>query len=323
MLKYLSKMTMDILPSVVATILGAYIVNHYIATKPGTGTEAPVAAVAAPAEPKKADAAAIDTGNLPAAGVRAKGISEKAIFEKSSEKVQEKAREKAEDKQVEKAAEKRAEKAVEKSAEKPAVAEKTPEPETETASISADTRRRASAPHEKPLRVIPLTAAAQPAAPVTAPATLEAAVTPDDHRDANDLARAAIERLRGGSETAPRVQETVRLPEAAPRTTASIPQTPVPPATAIQVPGVRPLPPPISVSTPPADSLGPVQTQPAPMTARADDPRRPIPPADIPSAAPVDLHAGAVDEPARPHHTNVAEDMLLAAKSVFHSVIPQ
>lgn len=317
MLKYLSKMTMDILPSVVATILGAYIVNHYIATKPGT--EPPVAAVAAPAEPKKADAAAIDTGNLPAAGVRAKGISEKAIFEKSSEK----AREKAEDKQVEKAAEKRAEKAVEKSAEKPAVAEKPPEPETETASISADTRRRASAPHEKPLRVIPLTAAAQPAAPVTAPATLEAAVTPDDHRDANDLARAAIERLRGGSETAPRVQETVRLPEGAPRTTASIPQTPVPPATAIQVPGVRPLPPPISVSTPPADSLGPVQTQPAPMTARADDPRRPIPPADIPSAAPVDLHAGALDEPARPHHTNVAEDMLLAAKSVFHSVIPQ
>jgi transposase len=59
------------------------------------------------------------------------------------------------------------------------------------------------------------------------------------------------------------------------------------------------------------------------MTARADDPRRPIPPADIPSAAPVDLHAGALDEPARPHHTNVAEDMLLAAKSVFHSVIPQ
>ena len=35
MLKYVSKIAMDILPSVVATIVGAYIVNHYIATKPG------------------------------------------------------------------------------------------------------------------------------------------------------------------------------------------------------------------------------------------------------------------------------------------------
>ena len=34
MLKYLSKFTMDILPSVVATIIGAYIVNHYINAKP-------------------------------------------------------------------------------------------------------------------------------------------------------------------------------------------------------------------------------------------------------------------------------------------------
>ena len=42
MLKYVSKFTMDILPSVVATIIGAYIVNHYIATKPAT--DAPVAA---------------------------------------------------------------------------------------------------------------------------------------------------------------------------------------------------------------------------------------------------------------------------------------
>ena len=35
MLKYVSKFTMDILPSVVATIVGAYIVNHYIVAKPG------------------------------------------------------------------------------------------------------------------------------------------------------------------------------------------------------------------------------------------------------------------------------------------------
>jgi hypothetical protein len=312
MLKYLSKITMDILPSVVATIIGAYIVNHYIATKPVTG--APVAAAASTTEPKKVDAAAVDVGNIPAAGVRAKGISEKAIFEKAT---------------ADKPQEKQPEKQAAKPAEKPALAEKSPEksleqPEdrsAETASISADTHRRPAAARERTaVRVIPLTAAAQPAvqpaasvAVPSAPApTVEAAITPEEHRDANDLARAAIERLRGSNEGAPRAQETVRVPDAAART-ASVPQAPV-----SQTSAIRPLPPPIMVSTPPADSFGPApaSTQPYPATARVDDPRRPIPPADIPPPAPVDLRT---DKP----HTNVAEDMLLAAKSVFHSVIPQ
>jgi hypothetical protein len=308
MLKYLSKITMDILPSVVATIIGAYIVNHYIATKPVT--DAPVAAAVSTSEPKKVDAAAVDAGNMPTAGVRAKGISLKAIFEKST---------------ADKPQEKQAEKQAEKPAEKPVVAEKTPEksleqPEdrpAETASISADTHRRPAAPREKTaVRVIPLTAAAQPAAsaampPAPAP-TVEAAITPEEHRDANDLARAAIERLRGSNESAPRAPETVRVPDVAARA-GSAPQVPVPQAAA-----VRPLPPPILVSTPPTDNVGPAtaSTQPNPVTARADDPHRPIPPADIPPPAPVDLRT---DKP----HTNVAEDMLLAAKSVFHSVIPQ
>lgn len=50
MLNYLKKFALDILPSVAATIIGAYIVNHYIATKPGA--EAPVAAAVSPAAPK-------------------------------------------------------------------------------------------------------------------------------------------------------------------------------------------------------------------------------------------------------------------------------
>src|ERR1700738_5410676 len=49
MLKYVSKFTLDILPSVVATIVGAYIVNHYIVARPGAN--APAAAVST-AEPK-------------------------------------------------------------------------------------------------------------------------------------------------------------------------------------------------------------------------------------------------------------------------------
>jgi hypothetical protein len=306
MLKYLSKITTDILPSVAATIIGAYIVNHYITTKPAP--DAPAAAAVSQATPKKVDAAAGDVDNRPAAGVRAKGISEKAVFEKP---VAEKPTEKSAS--AEKSAEKSIEKTLEPSEDKQA----------ETASIPAESRRHP--PHEKTaVRVIPLTATAptvQSAASVTTPptpaSTVEAAIAPDEHRDANDLARAAIQRLRGGSETAPRAQDTIRAPDAGPESHAA--SAPVP-----QVAPVRPLPPPIMVSTPPADSpvAGSSPTPPYSATARADDPRRPIPPADIPTAAPIELHAEPVDASARPH-TNVAEDMLLAAKSVFHAVLPQ
>jgi hypothetical protein len=305
MLKYVSKLTMDILPSVVATIIGAYIVNHYIVTKPGA--DAPVAAAVSSADPKKSDAASTDVANIPAAGVRAKGISLKAIFDKP-----------AAVKPVEKPPEKSAEKSQEPSEDKP----------METASIPTDSKRQPPAPREKTaIRTIPL--AVQPAASVVTPAavpaapapTVEATVTPDDHRDANDLARAAIERLRGSNGSSPRVQETVRTPDA-PRVVPA-PQAPTVQASA---PAIRPLPPPIMVSTPPVDSLGgsgpsPMQSSSA-AAARIDDPRRPIPPADIPAARPLDLNAGSADPAVREHH-NVAEDMLLAAKSVFHAVLPQ
>src|ERR1700739_598204 len=102
MLKIASKFAMDIFPSVIATILGAYIVNHYIVSKPA----APTAAAVSSAAPKKADLRSdskppeksADLGKTPEPGVRAKGISEKSIIDRSA---------------VEKAA-------VEKSAEKPA-----------------------------------------------------------------------------------------------------------------------------------------------------------------------------------------------------------
>ena len=45
MLKLVSKFAMDILPSVIATIIGAYIVNHYINIKPGADASATAAAV--------------------------------------------------------------------------------------------------------------------------------------------------------------------------------------------------------------------------------------------------------------------------------------
>jgi hypothetical protein len=299
--KYLTKFTVDILPSVAATVIGAYIVNHYIVTKPGT--DAPVAAAMSVANPKiapgaaKADVSSAEVGNIPEAGVKAKGISEKAILEKSAA---EKPQEKSQDKSSEKSAE--------KPADKPA----------ETASIPADTRRHPPAPREKAVaKAVP----AQPAAPAVAPVVaavpnpappVETASAPEDRRDANDLARAAIERLRGANEGSARPQEAARIPEA-PRV--------------VLAPAIRPLPPPIMVSTPERETLdstvGSFDSKPPyAAAARNDDPRRPTPPADIPTP-PLDLRAEAAPEAPARGHTNVAEDVLLAAKSVFHAVLPK
>jgi len=303
MLKYVSKFALDILPSVVATIIGAYIVNHYIVTKPGA--DAPVAAAVSTTEPKADAKGAPETAtasetssgvaNIPEPGVKAKGISEKAILEKSA-----------------------AEKPAEKSADKP----------TETASIPVETRRHQ--PREKAIaKSIP--APVQPSAPVSVPVVavpttappappVEAATAPEERRDANDLARAAIERLRGAGDGLPRAQEAARIPDA-----ARVPDQP----RIVSAPPVRPLPPPIMVSTPQAETFdsasGSSQMKPPYAgAARIDDPRRPTPPADIPevSSRPLDLHAEAT-EPSAQEHTTVAEDMLSAAKSVFHAVLPK
>jgi hypothetical protein len=320
MLKYLSKFAMDILPSVLATIIGAYIVNHYIA-KPGADASSKVAAVSA-GEPKKAGTtgdvkpSAISLGNLLQPGVKAKGISEKTMLEQNAAEkpaTAEKPVPAEKPSPVEKPV--TVEKPAEKSAEKPA----------ETASIPVETRRHQPAPHERATAkstaapTAPWTAAASPvAAPNSAPSA-EAAMVPEERRDANELARAAIERLRGASEASPRPHEAARVPDA-PRVVS---------APVASAPAVRPLPPPIMVSTPPAEALdaaGTSQIRPAYPAADISDPRRPTPPADIPQAAPapgpLDLRAETVEPPRKPH-TNVAEDVLLAAKSVLHAVMPK
>jgi hypothetical protein len=124
--------------------------------------------------------------------------------------------------------------------------------------------------------------------------------------DANDLARAAIERLHRASTAS----EPARAPET-PRVIAA--PAPAPPA----APQLQPLPPPIMVSTPPDGK------PPYPPAARPDDPQRPRPPAEIPDPRPpLDLRADAVD--AQPQgRPSVAEDVLSAAKSMFHSVLPK
>jgi hypothetical protein len=288
MLKLASKFALDIFPSVIATIIGAYIVNHYINAKPPAPA---TAAAVSTADPKKVTSRtdskpaekSADLGNALEPGVRAKGISEKAILDKSGT-----------DKSV---TEKPADKA-DKSSETASIPPTTP----------AEQRRHQPAPREKAAaKAAPVAApAAEPvvAAPVTAPPA-EAAATPD----ANDLARAAIERLRGA--------EPTRAPET-PRVVAAPAAVPAAPA-ATAAPSLQPLPPPILVSTPPADSKPPF-----PSAKRADDPLRPTPPADIPdpAGAPLDLRADAtVDAPAK--RPSVADDVLSAAKSMFHSVLPK
>jgi hypothetical protein len=323
--KYLTKFTVDILPSVAATVIGAYIVNHYIVAKPGS--DAPVAAAVSTADPKaEAKGAPVgaksetssDVANIPEAGVKAKGISEKAILDKS-------AAEKPQEKSGEKSGEKAGEKPAEKSADRPAETAAAP---AETR--PAETRRHQPAPREKAVAKA-VQAPAQPAAPtapavvpVVAAAPAEAASAVDERRDANDLARAAIERLRGATDGSARPDAPPRAQDAA-RTSDAPRVVTAPPVSA---PSVRPLPPPIMVSTPAAETFdqtaGSSQARPPyAASARTDDPRRPTPPADIPlSRPPLDLRAEAAEPSAR-EHTSVADDMLSAAKSVFHAVLPK
>ncbi len=115
MLKYASKFFFEkIMPSVVATVAGAYIVNHYVVNKPADAPlAAAVSAVMSPASDKA-------ISNIPEAGVRAKGISEKALAKEQPEKVQ-------------------PEKTAEKPAEKP----------VEAASLPAEPKKHQPAPREK------------------------------------------------------------------------------------------------------------------------------------------------------------------------------
>lgn len=284
--KYLSKFVLEVLPSVVATIIGAYIVNHYI-TKPAA--EVPVAAAVSTVEPKAVDPKTVDpkktdakeaekpsdVASVPDLGAAKKSSTDEAAAEKAS-----------------------VEKGSEKSADKP----------TQTASLPAETRRHQPAIHDRTIaKTAPVPTPAPAVAATSVVAPVEANPLQEDRRDATEMARAAIERLRGSS-AASRAPDAARVQD--PPRIASAP--------------VQPLPPPIMVSTPPSgNTYNPNATASLrPPDARLDDPRRPSPPADIPTASPpMDLHAEATASvPERP---TVAQDVLSAARSVFHAVLPR
>ena len=315
MLKYIAKISMDIFPSVLATIIGAYIVNHYINAKPAA--DAP-AAVTAPAEAGKNGKPA-DVANLPAPGVKAKGISEKNVTDKP---------------------------AAEKAADHPGAESKTST--ADVAPAEAAPRGKPSGREKAVAKSTPAVSAAAPATPVVEANSAPAAAAPAAAPDANDLVRAAIERLRKSPESKAaeakasdtKASETKasdnkssetkapeKTQEPAVREAARTPEAPriIP----VDTSSVRPLPPPITVSTPAAEAYGnggSLQPSP-PYTASIgnENPNRLTPPADIPVpmiAPPLDLRADAGASMPRPK-TNVADDMLSGVKSMFHSVLPK
>ncbi|OSI71781.1 MULTISPECIES: hypothetical protein [Bradyrhizobium] len=315
MLKYIAKISMDIFPSVLATIIGAYIVNHYINAKPAA--DAP-AAVTAPAEAGKNGKPA-DVANLPAPGVKAKGISEKNVTDKP---------------------------AAEKAADHPGAESKTST--ADVAPAEAAPRGKPSGREKAVAKSTPAVSAAAPATPVVEANSAPAAAAPAAAPDANDLVRAAIERLRKSpeskaaeakaSDTKPsdskasdnkssEIKAPEKTQEPAVREAARTPEAPriIP----VDTSSVRPLPPPITVSTPAAEAYGnggSLQPSP-PYTASIgnENPNRLTPPADIPVpmiAPPLDLRADAGASMPRPK-TNVADDMLSGVKSMFHSVLPK
>ena len=165
MLNYLKKFTMDILPSVAATIIGAYIVNHYIVTRPKRPPRRrrlpmPLRARSdrPPVDPKPDPKAAADAkpaekptqvSSLPEAGVKAKGMSERTLIERSAS---------------EKAT------VVEKPQDKPADPKSvdlkpTTDAPAETASIPAEPHRHQVAPRDKTAVRVVLPSPVQPVAP--------------------------------------------------------------------------------------------------------------------------------------------------------------
>jgi hypothetical protein len=315
MLKYIAKISMDIFPSVLATIIGAYIVNHYINAKPAA--DAP-AAVTAPAEAGKNGKPA-DVANLPAPGVKAKGISEKNVTDKT---------------------------AAEKAADHPGAESKTST--ADVAPAEAAPRGKPSAREKAVAKSTPAVSAPAPATPVVEANSAPAAAAPAATPDANDLVRAAIERLRKSPESkaaeakasdtkasetkasdnkSSETKSPEKTQEPAVREAARTPEAPriIP----VDTSSVRPLPPPITVSTPAAEAYGNGgSSQPSPpYTASVgnENPNRLTPPADIPVpmiAPPLDLRADAGASMPRPK-TNVADDMLSGVKSMFHSVLPK
>jgi hypothetical protein len=276
MLKYIFKFLGDILPSVVATCIGAYVVNHYIIAKPDTPPAVQAAKVDDAGKVTKAAELPAVTASLPETA-KSEPLKLKLGADKpSGEKIG-------------------SDKAAEKSADKPV-------------------GRHQITVHDKTATKPVSTASATPE-----PVKDERS---EPSRDPNEVVRAAVERLRASA------------PAEAPRATEVAVRAPEPPR--IQEPRVaapiQALPPALTVAPATTASTAPYAAgalgSPTPLSANAvasaetrdGDARRLTPPADIPESR-ADLSADVGLTPAR--RPSVAEDVLLAAKSMFHAVLPR
>jgi hypothetical protein len=213
MLKYLSKFVLQMLPTISATVIGAYIVSTWINPK-------------TPPEPAKLAARAQD--QKPAQEAPAPATAQPA---------QEAATEAAEAKPAET---------------KPAEAVEAPKAETPKAAKAASGPDKiriipiVRQPAQTAEAPVPSTT---PASTASAPEPTGAA---EERKDANELARAAIQRLRGSTETArtadepakpattpARTQQVRAAPEAAQPPAATV-APPLPPAVSIASPRIAP-----------------------------------------------------------------------------------
>lgn len=281
MLKCASKFFVEkILPSIVATVTAAYIVNHYIVVKPDTPTAAASVAISDKAGDTNSEAK-----------VRPGAISGKESATTPKEKVQ-----------LEKIPS-------EAAAAKPA--------EKRAASLSADTKKHQAPQREKAAKV-----RSMPAAPA------QPALAANDRRDANDLARAAIDRLRSTTE-APLEVEAVSSQSQEPRAQQDADRQSVPPSRLQEVThaapqAAEPLPPATQVSAPTVETsrFDPTGAGEGTPFDQADRARLPVPPGNIPQASrPFDLKANAAAPTTRAQ--TVADDMLSAAKAVVETVLPR
>jgi hypothetical protein len=266
MLNYLSKFVLQMLPTISATVIGAYIVSTWI--NPKTPPE-PAKVAARAQEPAKTEPAKAEPAKVTPAPAQEAQPAQEASVEPA-----------AEAKPVETA--------------KPVKAANTPEK----------------------VRVIPIvkqaneTSTASISAPEAASADERKDVNRDAGKDANELARAAILRLRGnetaraGDEPAKPAVSTVRVQQ--PRAMPDVAS----PAVATVAP---PLPPAVSIALPRVAS-GEGADQ-----AAATYPDRMSPPAEIPAARnPLNLQASA-----RIENPSIADDFVSATKSFFRAITPQ
>lgn len=305
--KFLSKYFLEVIPSIVATVVGAYIVTHYINSKPDA--DKPAAAASSPATPVKAVSTAPD-----------KPKSENSKSEIASPESVKTESPKTESPKTE---------SFRTELSKAESAKAEPEPaksEAEKGGEKSAQAARVLRHHQVVVKERAAKAAVQEKA-----APVEASATPEDRRDANDIARAAIERLRGAEPHAGETRPTERklntvgyapaLPPSQPPQTYAPPVQAAPPPAAYVPPPAReaaiPAPVPVITPMPPATTIAPMPVPPA-SVVRAEDPSRPTPPADIPSR-PLDIRAkdSAKDD------TSVAEDVVSAAKNAFQAVLPR